>query len=640
MPKRPREHVIEEESRRFCRDLFPSQWVVREKSNDYGVDLEVEEFDENEEATGLIFYVQLKATDSSDQRDQAQVRISADKFKYWLGLDCPTILMRYCNNGGNPHVYWMINYDQCARRTESGRNYVFEFTEENLWSADSIEQIRKEIVNDRLINAPAINFPVTLELVGQAHEIIPHSIRNRLIRKFTHFIRVGRRKTGRATIVVEADESDWTIRIGRRNCMTISREQKIESNLGSDFALAAGICLYHRNHSSLLSRIAVAAFREALVVTDAEICGIIATALLKEGNLKGLHEICRIAIRRNFTIDPFKALLFVPVSKAQLIESEKLVEQLANYGRLIVEAKEAGSDIRALILYAKGSFEVTTKCQEDALKSFQEALQLDSQISNFPMVWAQTANLYFWKKDWNLAAVHYLLTLKLQGERHWETKGNFADTQWRRGSLGSAIFWLRKVVEAPDEPKDSRIWWFRFLLFSLEWTVNFVGGSRFRSDAERAIKGLKEIQERRSNASIKLLTDLVKSDLSRVELWELLVEQADGDCSENGIRFEMMATACDYSNVARWASLVIRCVCDDQIPEACKKLIFETAHAVGGEPISVAIRVFAERESSPVFSDLLHSLADAFESEAQLEFSRVIRPLERTDLGAGNILDR
>ena len=41
---------------------MPAEWVVRAMPGDYGVDLEVEVFDKDQ-ATGLTFKVQLKASD-------------------------------------------------------------------------------------------------------------------------------------------------------------------------------------------------------------------------------------------------------------------------------------------------------------------------------------------------------------------------------------------------------------------------------------------------------------------------------------------------------------------------------------------------------------------------------------------------
>ncbi|GAA2022841.1 hypothetical protein GCM10009779_03390 [Polymorphospora rubra] len=51
MPQRPRSHELETESRRAFEALLPSSWVVRRVEDDYGIDLEVEIFEEGS-ATG------------------------------------------------------------------------------------------------------------------------------------------------------------------------------------------------------------------------------------------------------------------------------------------------------------------------------------------------------------------------------------------------------------------------------------------------------------------------------------------------------------------------------------------------------------------------------------------------------------
>jgi hypothetical protein len=63
MPRRPREHEIEDISRNCLNEAFASRgWVVENLRHDYGEDLLVRIF-ENGEATPFFFFVQAKATD-------------------------------------------------------------------------------------------------------------------------------------------------------------------------------------------------------------------------------------------------------------------------------------------------------------------------------------------------------------------------------------------------------------------------------------------------------------------------------------------------------------------------------------------------------------------------------------------------
>ena len=66
MPKRPRQHQLEVESRAAIRTAIPPVWVYRDLDQDYGIDGEVEIFDSAGLATGTKFLVQLKATDATN----------------------------------------------------------------------------------------------------------------------------------------------------------------------------------------------------------------------------------------------------------------------------------------------------------------------------------------------------------------------------------------------------------------------------------------------------------------------------------------------------------------------------------------------------------------------------------------------
>ncbi|NTV47524.1 MAG: DUF4365 domain-containing protein, partial [Chlorobiales bacterium] len=62
MPKRPKQHQLEDYSINQFKQLLPRCWIVREKGKDYGIDLEVELVDPQDNPTGEMFLVQMKAT--------------------------------------------------------------------------------------------------------------------------------------------------------------------------------------------------------------------------------------------------------------------------------------------------------------------------------------------------------------------------------------------------------------------------------------------------------------------------------------------------------------------------------------------------------------------------------------------------
>ncbi|WP_071900038.1 DUF4365 domain-containing protein [Cystobacter ferrugineus] len=95
MLHRPREHVLEEESRRAFDSAFPSEWVVRPQSPDYGLDAEVQIF-KNQTATHLRFLAQLKSTDSSSKSDNSiKYRFSCRHLLYYIDSTTPVMLAVY-----------------------------------------------------------------------------------------------------------------------------------------------------------------------------------------------------------------------------------------------------------------------------------------------------------------------------------------------------------------------------------------------------------------------------------------------------------------------------------------------------------------------------------------------------------------
>src|ERR1019366_2055536 len=90
-PRRPREHQIEDESARILTNIVPAAWVLRNSTHDYGLDREVEIF-EDARATSQLFKVQLKGSDDVDPKVPS-VRIESDHFVYWRNLDLPVLLI-------------------------------------------------------------------------------------------------------------------------------------------------------------------------------------------------------------------------------------------------------------------------------------------------------------------------------------------------------------------------------------------------------------------------------------------------------------------------------------------------------------------------------------------------------------------
>ena len=95
MPRRPRSHQLEEESRTNFRQSIPSSWVIQNADPDYGIDEQIEVFDKDGFASGLLFLVQLKGTDSQDAKQALSVPLPVETLKYYRRLDLPVMIVSY-----------------------------------------------------------------------------------------------------------------------------------------------------------------------------------------------------------------------------------------------------------------------------------------------------------------------------------------------------------------------------------------------------------------------------------------------------------------------------------------------------------------------------------------------------------------
>ena len=144
MPRRPRAHQLEDESRIQFQQILPSEWVFREKSNDYGIDGEVEIFDEEGMSTGLIFFVQLKGTDESELEKALQCRFMNKVIDYYKSLPVPVLLARYHSPSKNFYTKWATRVDFYYSRKNS-KSVNVKYLENEKWTDDTPNLIRDSI---------------------------------------------------------------------------------------------------------------------------------------------------------------------------------------------------------------------------------------------------------------------------------------------------------------------------------------------------------------------------------------------------------------------------------------------------------------------------------------------------------------
>ena len=120
LPQRTRQHVLDEEARRFVKSILPSAWITRDDPPDYGVDLSVELVKETE--VKGVFFMQLKGTDHLKVTKDGKYAVhncrKVSRLLYLLERLEPAIYLVYDvpNNQG----YWIWAQDYLQQKTAPG----------------------------------------------------------------------------------------------------------------------------------------------------------------------------------------------------------------------------------------------------------------------------------------------------------------------------------------------------------------------------------------------------------------------------------------------------------------------------------------------------------------------------------------
>jgi hypothetical protein len=93
MPQRTREHIVADRATLIVRTALPPEWVTREQSHDYGIDLEVEYRTGSGLLAGEIVKFQVKGHEEIRfTNDLHRERIKTHTAQYWLRLRMPIFL--------------------------------------------------------------------------------------------------------------------------------------------------------------------------------------------------------------------------------------------------------------------------------------------------------------------------------------------------------------------------------------------------------------------------------------------------------------------------------------------------------------------------------------------------------------------
>lgn len=163
MPKRPKQHRLEDKSRIKFQDVLPEMWVFRDKDKDYGIDAEVELFGQNEKSQGLVFWVQLKATESKEKSTILNIDLDIDTLRYYKSLDIPVLLVRYSDCDSSIYTIWINNVDLFFAKKRA-KTFRIKLTKNDKWNNTTHNEIENYLKKVRLLKSGSFGFPLPITI--------------------------------------------------------------------------------------------------------------------------------------------------------------------------------------------------------------------------------------------------------------------------------------------------------------------------------------------------------------------------------------------------------------------------------------------------------------------------------------------
>jgi hypothetical protein len=163
MPLRTRQQELEDASRRAFAAALPDRLVFRALDHDYGIDGEVEEF-EGGRATGLRFYVQLKATDEADLKKALRVPVKLSTAGYFRAQPVPVLLVRYLASTKTLYTRWFHQFDPYYEHV-GDKQLTFHWEAEHALSGDGATRLLDEAAAVMEAKSSNVELPARAALV-------------------------------------------------------------------------------------------------------------------------------------------------------------------------------------------------------------------------------------------------------------------------------------------------------------------------------------------------------------------------------------------------------------------------------------------------------------------------------------------
>ncbi|MDA1000766.1 MAG: DUF4365 domain-containing protein [bacterium] len=462
MPKRPRQHQLEDASRNALRGLLPSAWVFRDNPQDYGIDGEVEIFDDNGNATGNLFLVQIKATDASLPKNALSFPLKVEACRYYLSLDLPVLIVRYHASSNAFYAKWFETFELPSwEKAKRQKTITFKMPEEDRITAKYMSDLPSNLEVLKQVKFPNIHLPIPFELrisepkmFGQTAAELSSKIRKEA-GKVPEVLRIGLRKYDQVKLLISVHKNRTVVRLAGIPIYMLEMSKKykkkeVHEKFPSDVLVCVAVGLYFRSHFMPASKIFSEFSLQSNIIKEAEVAVHCVVCMTRAGLIEEALKIAEYL----HSIEGAELSALSQYLMSLIYCSENVGESgvLKKYlGRQIEYAKSSGQSHRLATAYYNFGNHIRGKEKDiEAFRSYRLASKTDNQYLKRPYFWKEVGGILFESGHYKWASESYSRALKLGevGECH----ALYADSLMYAGQYERAVAELDKYLKSEKSP--------------------------------------------------------------------------------------------------------------------------------------------------------------------------------------------
>ena len=482
LPKRTRQHRLESESRKAFEAVLPSRHVFRPEHSDYGIDGEVEEFDNSDQATGRRFRVQLKGTDKTGPSAMRE-RIKLSTAAYYRAQQLPVLMVRYLATTEQLFGRWFHEFDPYYEHT--GTKYLtFHWSDTDLLTGGRFDDLFGQVAQFARIRSARLDPPVTVRL-GRAdvgvHSSAPAeldvAVETAMQRAGNVLAWAGPDDRADLDLVIEEDQIQASL--AGVASVTFHLDAEIYSSetapaeVATDLMNAAAVALARAGHGDPAGRLAVEFFAGSAFSAVAPVAVELGAAMSQAGRVIDVIEIadaldkneepsCQasgaalMSLVRELVpqLRPYEHQRFEDVMRARL--DRRLVANLKS------EAAAAAENL--------GFYLLSARRPADAIEPLEQSITLDPARETSDLL-AALAGAYFLSDRYSESASTYERARARSRETDLWLEARYADALVYSGRYREAL----KIFSAIDSPEIELAAWAYVKTRALSWMLNATG---------------------------------------------------------------------------------------------------------------------------------------------------------------------